>query len=146
VLARLVNFPADARAPVCAETLPRESLYFATGWYGQESDAREGQVRWMRAQGAVLVPSVDGRASRVRVRLAPADGANADGGTQLSVRVNDMLDLAPMTLREGFEEYDLNVPDAAWAPGTNELLFTVSRTRTEGTRTRGLALASLHVR
>jgi hypothetical protein len=146
VLARLVNFPRDVHAPVCAETLPREAVYFATGWYGQESDAREGHVRWMRAQGAVLLSSADGRASRVRVRVAPPDGETADAETQLSIRVNDVLDLEPFALRAGFQEYELNVPDAAWAPGTNELLFTVSRTRTEGTRTRGLALASLDVR
>jgi hypothetical protein len=59
--------------------------------------------------------------------------------------VNDVLDLTPVTLTPGFRDYEWLVPDAAWVSGTNELLFSVTRTKTDGSRVRGLALASLHV-
>jgi hypothetical protein len=145
VLARLVNYPAGARAAVCAEPVGVDEIYFATGWYGQESEPTEGPVRWMRQQGALLVQSTEGRAARVHVRLAPATFNDLET-TELRVRVNDMHDLPPVALAARFAEYDLAVPDRAWAVGANELLFSVSRTRTVGSRVRGLALASLHVR
>ena len=86
----------------------------------------------------------DGREARVYVRVAPA--VHEEGVTTLHVRVNDVLELPPVALAARFAEYELAVPDRAWAIGRNELLFSVSRTREVGTRVRGLALASLHVR
>jgi hypothetical protein len=144
VIARLVGYPPTVRVPVCADPVRAGESYFATGWYGQESEPGIGPVRWMRGQGAALVFSPDGREARVRLRIAPAVAAVGDDVTQLSVRVNDFYELAPITLRARFHDYELVVPDAAWVSGTNELLFTVSRTHTIGSRVRGLALASLH--
>jgi hypothetical protein len=141
VLARLIGYPATARAPVCAEAIARDEIYFGTGWYGQEHTSDHGAVRWMREHGAVLVTSPHGRGTTLRFRAAPAELE----GTELIVRVNDVHDLATIPLHAGFRDYALVVPDAAWAAGTNELFFTVSRTRKVGTRVRGLALASLHV-
>jgi hypothetical protein len=145
VLARLIGYPADVRLPVCAALVRAGETYFATGWYGQEHDVVEGPVRWMREHGAVLVPSSHGRMTRIRARLAPAVTAGVGDQATLGVRVNDVLDVKVGTLRAGFADYEFMVPDAAWVPGTNELLFQVSRTQERGTRRLGLALASLHV-
>ena len=141
VLARLIGYPPSARVPICAEAVKDGELYFATGWYGEEH-GDVGMVRWMREHGAVLLSSADGRAVRVRVRAAPADEAE----TTLSLRVNDFVDLASVRMQHGFAEYEWSVPDAAWVPGTNELFFRVSRTVARGTRTLGLAMASLTAR
>jgi hypothetical protein len=142
VLARAIGYPPNMRVPVCAEPIAAGEIYFATGWYGQDRDSEGGVVRWMKQHGAVLVSSPDGLAARVRARLAPAAAGEA---TQLSVRVNDVLDLDPIRLRPGFHDYEFAVPDEAWVAGTNELLFSVSHTRTDDSRVRGAALASLHV-
>jgi hypothetical protein len=144
VVARLIGYSAVARAPVCADRVKEGERYFATGWYGEEQDDA-GAVRWMREYGAVLISSVDGRAVRVRLRAAPAV-ASFDAETTLSLRVNDFVDLAPVTMQRGFADYEWSVPDAAWVPGTNELFFRVSRTVSRGTRTLGLAMASLTAR
>jgi hypothetical protein len=145
VLARLVNYAADVSVAVCATPVPAGATYFASGWYGEERDADEGTIRWMRKHGAVLVGSDDGRTARVRVRVAPRVSPGADREALLHVRVNDVYDAAPRRLADGFADYEWTVPDTAWVPGTNELLFTVSETQVHGTRTLGLALASLHV-
>lgn len=145
VLARLINYPSDVRAPVCAEPLGRDEVYFGSGWAGQERDAREGPVRWMGAYGAVMVAAKHGESVRIRARLAPAIASDARETTALILRINDVLELAPVVLTPGFQDHEWTVPDTAWVPGTNEILFKVSRTSMSGTRTRGLALASLHV-
>ena len=144
VLARLIGYPDSVRVPVCADPLRAGELYFATGWYGPERDGTEGPVRRMREHGAVLVPSADGRTARVRARIAPsADDTRLE--TRLTLRVNDVYEADAVVLRAGFADYEWVVPDSAWVSGTNELLFRVSQTRMRGTRTLGLALASLHV-
>lgn len=145
VLARLVNYPARVTVPVCADAVRQGDIYFATGWYGRESLDGVGAVRWMREYGALLVASVDGGAARLRLRLAPAEPLPAEDDTQLTVRVNDVFDLAPIRLAAGFQDYALDVPDPAWVAGTNEVLLRVSRTTKSAGRVRGLALASLHV-
>jgi hypothetical protein len=142
VLARAIGYPPAVRVPICAEPMAAEEIYFATGWYGQEHDPEIGPVRWMQQHGAVLVTSADGRAARVRVRLAPAAESEAP---QLSVRVNETYDLKPFALRPGFQEYELHIPDEAWVEGSNELFLSVSHVRTVNTRVRGIAVASLHV-
>jgi hypothetical protein len=82
----------------------------------------------------------------VRVRIAPAVASRGLEPTELALKVNDVWEAATIRLEPGFREYDWNVPDSAWVPGTNELLFSVSRTQRRGSRTLGLALASLDVR
>jgi hypothetical protein len=144
VLARLIGYPSNVRVPVCADPVRDGEIYFATGWYGEDRAPDAGPVRWMREQGAVLVSSRHGRDARVRIRMAPAVAPIGDESTQLLVRVNDVYALAPIPLRAQFQDYELFVPDTAWVPGTNELLFSVSRTEKFGTHVRGLALASLH--
>ena len=142
VIARLTGYPPEITAQVCADIVPEGERYFATGWYGEEQTAG-GAVRWMGERGAVLMTSPHGRDTRVRIRAAPAvddDGAE----TMVTLRVNDVFELPAVAMRAGFAEYDWAVPDAAWVAGTNELLFTVSRVERRGTRTLGLALASLH--
>ena len=74
--------------------------------------------------------------------MASVDAAE----TTLSLRVNDFVDLTPVTMQPGFADYEWNVPDSAWVPGTNELFFRVSRTVARGRRTLGLAMTSLTAR
>jgi hypothetical protein len=145
VLARLVNYAPDARVPVCADQLGAGETYFATGWYGEEQDAAGGSIRWMREHGAVLVMSPHGGPARIRLRAAPVPTLRGDEASSLTIRVNDMFDLEPRQMQEGMHEYEWSVPATAWVAGTNELLFTVTRARPIGSRTLGLALASLHV-
>lgn len=142
VLARAIGYSSAGRVQICAEPLAAREIYFATGWYGQEHDPKIGPVRWMRQHGAVLVWSAEGRAARLRVRLAPAVDSEQP---QLAVRVNEAYDLEPFTLRPGFQEYELQIPDEAWVRGSNELFFRVSDVRSTNARVRGAALASLHV-
>lgn len=146
VLARLVNYPSNVRAPVCAQQIADGEVYYATGWSGQATDPLEGSIRWMGEHGAIVVSSPDGGAAQLRVRVAPAVSSVGDERTRLTVRVNDVMELAPVSLSAGFADYEFAVPDAAWVRGANELLFSVSRTDESGRFTRGLALASLHVR
>ena len=141
VLARLIGYSANVVVPVCADHVREGERYFATGWYG-EAPASDGAVRWMGGTGAVLVASRDGRAVRVRLRAAPA-AARAD--ITVSLQVNDMLDLGAQPMRHAMSDYEWSVPDHVWVTGTNELFFTVSQTERVGTRTLGLALASLDV-
>ena len=145
VLARLVGYSPAVRVPVCADAVRGDEIYFATGWFGQTSEAGVGPVRWMRQHGAILVASKEGHEARVRVRIAPAVVLEGEDVAELRVRVNDTHDLAPIGLRAQFQEYELMVPDSAWVTGTNELLFSVSPIQKIGRETRGLALASLHV-
>jgi hypothetical protein len=144
VIARLIGYPPEDKAQVCADPVRERELYFATGWYGEES-APDGSIRWMRDHGAVLVGAVHGGAARVRIRAAPAVATDAAGQTTLTLRVNDVVELPAVVMRSGFGEYEWPVPSASWVSGTNELLFTVSRVERRGTRALGLALASLHV-
>ena len=145
VLARLVNYPARVNVAVCAEAVREGEVYFATGWHGRETMADVGEVRWMREHGALLVPSPDGAAARIRFAVRPASPSQAGLPAELRVRVNDVFDLPPIHLDTDLKDYTIEVPDTAWVPGTNEILFHVSRTITTGGRVRGLALASLHV-
>lgn len=143
VLARLTGYPPEAAATVCAQPLAAGERDFTTGWYPEET-APEGPVRWMRGHGAVLVHSPDGRQTRVRIRAAPAVAGGVESPTTVTLRVNDVFDLPPVAMRAGYADYEWLVPDAAWVPGANELLFTVSRVEQRGPRLLGLALASLH--
>ena len=145
VLARLIGYAPNVRVPVCAEPLGSGERYFATGWFGQEQDPVAGAIRWMRAHGAIVVPSSHGGPARLSVRVAPALPSKADQHTMLTVRVNDVFDLAPRVLEDGYQDYEWMVPATAWVAGTNELFFTVSRARPSGSRRLGLAIASLHV-
>ena len=145
VLTRLVGYPADAHATICADRLDDAEIYFATGWYGEEH-GEVGPVRWMGERGAVLLNSSDGHGAKVLVNAAPAVAPSADAETVLALRVNDVFDAAPVRMRAGTATYAWDVPDSAWVPGTNELFLTVSRTITRGTRTMGLELTSLTVR
>jgi hypothetical protein len=144
VLARLIRYPPDVRAPVCAAAVRDGTRYFGTGWYGEEATS-DGTVRWMREHGAVLVPSGHGLAARVRIRAAPAMPSDGETETTMTLRVNDVFESPSIAMRPGFADYEWLVPDAAWVSGTNELFFSVSRVEQRGTRTVGLALASLHV-
>ena len=146
VLARLVGYAPTIRVPVCADPLAANEIYYATGWFGQEQHPVAGTVRWMREHGALLLASADGRGVRLRVRAAPAVDPRGMDSTELSVRVNDVWEPAPVPLGAGFHDYQWSVPDHAWVTGTNEVLLRVSRTRANGTRRVGLALASLDVR
>ena len=143
VIARLIGYPPEDKAPVCADPVRDGERYFATGWYGEEPTP-DGPIRWMRDHGAVLVASAHGRDAGVRIRAAPAVAGDADGATTLTLRVNDVFELPAIPMRAGFSDYEWVVPDAAWVSGTNELFFTVSRVERRGARTLGLALASLH--
>jgi hypothetical protein len=143
VIARLTGYPPEIAAQVCADSLAAGEHYFATGWYGEEQTAG-GAVRWMGDRGAVLMTSPHGRGTRVRIRAAPAVDDDA-AETMVTLRVNDVFELPAVAMQAGFAEYEWAVPDAAWVAGTNELLFTVSRVERRGTRTLGLALASLDV-
>lgn len=145
VLARLEGYAADVRVPVCADRVAADDVYYATGWYGQESDDA-GSLRWMREHGAVLVGSAAGRAVTVRIRAAPAVPPGEDQQTVLTLQVNHVFETSPVAMRAGFADYEWSVPDPAWVVGTNELFLTVSRTITRGTRTLGLALASVTAR
>ena len=144
VIARLIGYPPEDKAQICAEPVRERELYFATGWYGEEP-APDRSIRWMRDHGAVLVGAARDGGARVRIRAAPAVASDADGQTTLTLRVNDVFELPPVAMGPGFADYEWSVPDAAWVSGTNELLFTVSRVERRGTRALGLALVSLHV-
>jgi hypothetical protein len=143
VLARLIGYPPELKARVCADPIAAGERYFATGWYGEESTT-DGPIRWMRGHGALLVSSAHGGDTRVRLRAAPA-AVGGDLETTLILRVNDMFELPAVAMRAGFSDYEWSVPDAAWVSGANELFFIVSRVERRGNRTLGLALASLHV-
>jgi hypothetical protein len=145
VIVRLVGYPPEARIPVCAEQVREHQIYFSSGWYGEEP-AEQGNVRWMRDYGAVLLASRTGAGIHVRFRAAPAVTTNDGDGTTLRLRVNDVFDASTIVMRAGFADYDWDIPDSAWVAGTNELFFSVSRTLARGTRTLGLALASVTAR
>lgn len=145
VLTQLIGYPPSVRVPVCAQALAAGEQYFGAGWFGAERDAVEGPVRWMRAHGAVMV-AVERSIAQVGVRLAPAVLRDGIERPELILRVNDVWSAPPVALASGFHDYVWAVPDTAWVAGTNELFFSVSRTRTAGSRQLGLALASLHVR
>jgi hypothetical protein len=144
VIARLTGYPPTTKAQVCAPQVRAGERYFATGWYGEEQTAN-GARRWMGERGAVLVASAHGSGTRVRIRAAPAVAIENGGETMVTLRVNDVFESPAMAMRAGFADYEWAVPDAAWVSGTNELLLMVSRVDRQGSRTRGLALASLHV-
>jgi hypothetical protein len=59
--------------------------------------------------------------------------------------VNEVFAAPALEMRAGFADYVWEVPDRAWVPGANELLFEVSRTIVSGHRTLGMALASVAV-
>lgn len=140
VLARLREYGDAARARVCAApvaadpafargadlvVLPDTPEYFGTGWYGPElGPPGLGSIRWMKGQGAILVNFARRGTVEVIVRGAPAAGAPAT----LALTVNDLHALPPTALAAGSAEYRWTVPAAAWLAGTNELLFTLSRT------------------
>ena len=141
VLARLIGYPAEVRVPVCSVPVGEDETLFATGWYGQEPvGASHG--RWMENAGAVLVSSSRGGAVTVRVR-ATAAATTSDDPTRLTLRVNDVFEPPALAMREGVAEYEWNVPDPAWVTGTNELLFSVSRTVRRNARTLGMSLQDL---
>jgi hypothetical protein len=144
VLARLIGYPPEDKAQICADPVREGERYFGTGWYGEQRGP-EGAVRWMREHGAVMVASAHGGDTRVRIRAAPAVASSEDGLTTVTLRVNDVVELPAVAMADGYADYEWIVPDAAWVAGTNELWFTVSRVERRGNRTLGMALASLHV-
>jgi hypothetical protein len=160
VLARLKDYGAAARAEVCAAPLgvdaafrresrvvviPDTPEYFGTGWYGPElGRSGLGLVRWMKGQGAILVPS----ARRGTVDVVVHGAAATADATTLTLTVNDVFTTAPVSLVPGRPRYQWKIPAPTWLAGTNELLFTVSRTArlfTHDTRDLGFALQRLEV-
>src|SRR5690606_23609131 len=128
----------------CAAPVRAGEVGYATGWYGEEPGP-EGLVRWMREHGAVLVGTASGGPVHVRLRAAPAMPSSEGRPATVRLRVNDVLDTAALPMRDGFADYEWDIPASAWVAGTNELLITVSTSTRRGTRRVGLALASLHV-
>lgn len=161
VLARLDGYAPSVKTRVCAATrFPdpwpaaaahdvdlADSRYFATGWYAEDA-ARDGTLlRWMRDQGAVLIPSSRDGAVTVTIRAMPPESERAGDPPMLSLRVNDIHDALPRPIGPGSHAYEWQIPDSAWVEGINELLFRVSKVPgadTDG-RTRGLALERLSV-
>jgi hypothetical protein len=139
VLARLSDYPDGARGEVCAVPVaadvafahghatfvlaPGDAAYFATGWSGLIDVPGGGSVRWMGLHGALLIPSA--RRGPVRAAL-DAHRATDAGEGELSLRVNDTVDLPPLPLRAGARRYEWIIPAPAWVVGTNELLLAVS--------------------
>jgi hypothetical protein len=164
VMARLSGYPDHARASICAAPVavpraferhdhvtitPAVANYFGSGWSGRRSDSRGlGEVRWMAAHGAILVPAA--RDGHVHVRLRAASGELPDDDAALlTLRVNDVLELPPLTMSGGSSVYEWRVPIEAWVIGTNELLFSVSRPPSShgerDDRTRSLAFQKLEL-
>jgi hypothetical protein len=160
VLARLMGYGADARAPVCAarldardafagiddfELTPPLSEYFARGWHAEEHTSGT-PLRWMEDSGAILLPSARDGSVRIVLEAAPAASIAAHDGVMLSLRVNDVFEASPVPMRDGFSQYVWEIPDAAWVKGTNELLFTVSPTAMRGGEVYGLAVKRAELR
>jgi hypothetical protein len=143
VVARLSGYPPHVRALVCARPIVPGEVYFATGWYGRERDEIGQPLRWMREHGAVIVSAGRDGPVRVRVRARPAAGVREP--VLLTMTVNEVFAAPALEMRAGFADYVWEVPDRAWVPGANELLFEVSRTIVSGHRTLGMALASVAV-
>ena len=160
VLARLQDYESAARAEVCAASLgvdeafgqandlvvlPDTPEYFGTGWYGTEMSPRGlGAVRWMKAQGVILVPSA--RRGAVHVSISGAPAATIGEPATLTLTVNGVFAPPAVTLAPEGSNYRWTVPTPVWLAGTNELLFAISRTaRTSehGQRDLGFALQRL---
>ena len=161
VLARLKGYDDAARAHICAAplgvddavgsasavvVLPDTPEYFGTGWYGPElGPSGPGPVRWMKGQGVILVPSRRRGTMEVSLVGTPA----GETTTTLTLTVNDVFTAAPVTLAPGASSYHWTVPRPIWLAGTNELLFSISRTARASerdTRDRGFALERLELR
>jgi hypothetical protein len=160
VLARLAGYPDEVRGSICAaqvdaaaafaagdilQIAPTYAAYFAGGWYGLETQAPWGGVRWMTDHGVLLVPSSRDGAIRVRLQAMPA-AAGEDDVTMVMLQVNEVFTTAPVVMTAGTAAYEWMVPAIAWVAGTNELLFSVSHTSSSGRRDRrapGLALQDL---
>lgn len=166
VLARLTGYSNDARADVCAARIgvddafvnrgalsisPSQSEYFATGWYAEDAASGDmGTVRWMGEFGAILVPSAHDGDLLVRLRALPPLTESRDNVPLLSLRVNEVFDAITVPMTAGAADYEWSIPDRAWVAGTNELLFSVSRTmrasdRGGRDRVLGLALQELEL-
>ena len=162
VFARLRDYDSAVRARICAAplsadaefrqerqlvVLPVTPEYFGTGWFGPELGSPElGSVRWMKAQGAILVPSARRGAVEILIRGAPA--VAPDDLTTLTLTVNNVYTAPELMLRPGQASYRWTVPSPTWLAGTNELLFTVSRTARASerdTRELGFALQRLEL-
>ncbi|MCA1584326.1 MAG: hypothetical protein LC791_06010 [Acidobacteria bacterium] len=165
VLARLDGHPDHDRGSVCAAPLGPDALWgrdatrevrvaletsalFGMGWYGLEGDAHD-RFRWTSSDAAVLVPSAIRSAVRVRLDAAPAAEPDASG-PMLTLQVNGMRE-AELSMRPGLASYDWEIPASHWLQGTNELLFSLSRsvrpsdqgahdTRVLGMRVHGIML------
>jgi hypothetical protein len=160
VLARLAGYPDEVRGRICAAAVdatpafsagdlfqigPGDAPYFASGWYGLETQPSLGRVRWMTDHGALLVPSSRDGAIRVRLHAMSA-AAGEDDVTMVMLRVNDVFATAPVAMVAGAATYEWMVPAVAWVAGTNELLLSVSHTSPAGDRdprALGLALQEL---
>lgn len=144
VLARLEGYDTNARVGVCAAPLgvddafqqtqelvitPDTPEYFGTGWYGTElASPALGRIRWMKAHGAILVPSARRGEVDVVAAGAPVATERGDEVATLALRINDVFAAEPVTLAPGPRKYRWKVPSRAWLAGTNELTFAVSRT------------------
>lgn len=157
VLARLAGYPDEVRGRICAAAVdaapafsagnglqigPGDAAYFASGWYGLETQPSPGRVRWMTDHGALLVPSSRDGAIRVRLHAMPA-AAGEDDVTMVRLLVNDVFATAPVAMVAGTATYEWIVPAIAWVVGTNELLLSVSHTSSAADRRdpRALGLA-----
>ncbi len=165
VLTRLEGHDDMARGRVCAAPLGPDAFWrddpsevvrlplgaaplFGAGWHGVEGTG--GDVfRWTGADAAVLIPSA--REGPVRVALDAAPAAEpGQGGPTLTLRVNGLAE-PPQGVTAGVSRYEWLVPAKRWVTGTNELLFSVSRsvrpadrgghdTRVLGLRVHGLTV------
>jgi hypothetical protein len=159
VLARLFGTAADTRARVCAHpaggapafadrgalSIPATAAeYFGTGWYGVQPVAGE-MARWMGEHGAMLIPFE--RRGEVTVRVHTTGDGDPEIPVELTLMVNDTFHAQPVTLRRSATTYEWTIPQRAWVVGTNELLFSASRTTRlpQDSRDLGLALRSVQL-
>lgn len=165
VLARLDGSDSEARGRVCAAPLGPDALwgaatrdvqvpldaaaFYGVGWHGVEGIA-SARFRWTASDAVVLVPTTGPGPVRVRLDAAPAAPVDG-GGPALTLRVNGQAQPAQQ-MRAGVQRYEWIVPTSVWVPGTNELMFSVSRsvrpadtgardTRVLGLRVEGLRLS-----
>jgi hypothetical protein len=157
MLGRLVGYPGDARARICAAPLPVEDVFsggereaevdleqadlLGVGWYGIDRSAAH-PFRWTGAEAVALVPSARVGPILVRVEAMPPDQADP---LDVALAVNGEP-LGARRMSRGFRVYEWQVPSALWLAATNELRLSASATArrvdrgASGTRELGLAV------